>query len=164
MIQKRPLDPRRLRSHPPRGFGWLDHRLLRQGYLARCSPPATALYCLLVCAGDGCGLSFYSDPRICVLLGLEPALLPRVRRELVELGLVAYQKPLYQVLALGDDAPLCHRAPQPAPPAPAHSRKLCPPPERPAPVPVPVAGTGAGGSLRAMVEAALAAARTGGAA
>jgi hypothetical protein len=100
MIQKRPLDPRRLRSRPPRGFGWLDHRLLRQGYLARCSPPATALYCLLVCAGDDRGLSFYSDKSVCALLGLEPALLPRVRRELVELGLVAYQKPLYQVLAL----------------------------------------------------------------
>jgi hypothetical protein len=162
MIQKRPLDPRRLRSRPPRGFGWLDHRLLRQGYLARCSPPATALYCLLVCAGDGDGLSFYSDPRICVLLGLEPALLPRVRRELVELGLVAYQKPLYQVLALSD-APVCAPTSRSAPPAPAHSRKLAPPPERPAPVPVPVAQS-AGGSLRAMVEAALAAARTGGAA
>jgi hypothetical protein len=162
MIQKRPLDPRRLRSRPPRGFGWLDHRLLRQGYLARCSPPATALYCLLVCAGDGHGLSFYSDPRIGVLLGLEPALLPRVRRELVELGLVAYQKPLYQVLALGD-APVCAPTSRSAPPAPAHSRKLAPPPERPAPVPVPVVQS-AGGSLRAMVEAALAAARTGGAA
>jgi len=162
MIQKRPLDPRRLRSHPPRGFGWLDHRLLRQGYLARCSPPATALYCLLVCAGDGFGLSFYSDPRICALLGLEPALLPRVRRELVELGLVAYQKPLYQVLALSD-APMCAPTSRPALPAPAPSRKLSPPPERPAPVPVPVAQS-SGVSLRAMVEAALAAARTGGAA
>lgn len=160
MIQKRPLDSRRLRSHPPRGFGWLDHRLLRQGYLARCSPPATALYCLLVCAGDGCGLSFYSDPRICALLGLEPALLPRVRRELVELGLVAYQKPLYQVLALSDASVGAPTA-RPALPVPTPSRKLSPPPERPAPVPV---AQSAGGSLRAMVEAALAAARTGGAA
>jgi hypothetical protein len=162
MIQKRPLDPRRLRSHPPRGFGWLDHRLLRQGYLARCSPPAIALYCLLVCAGDGDGLSFYSDPRIGALLGLEPARLPRVRRELVELGLVAYQKPLYQVLALSD-APVWAPTSRPARPAPAQSRKLAPPPQRPAPAPPPAAQS-ASGSLRAMVEAALAAARTGGAA
>ena len=161
MIQKRPLDPRRLRSRPPRGFGWLDHRLLRQGYLARCSAPATALYCLLVCAGDGSGLSFYSDPRICTLLGLEPALLPRVRRELVELGLVAYQKPLYQVLTLSD-ASVGTPASRPALPAPAHARKLSlPPEEHPAPRPV---AQSAGVSLRAMVEAALAAARTGGAA
>ena len=90
MIQKRPLDLRRLRSRPPRGFGWLDHRLLRHGYLARCSAPATALYCLLVCASDERGLSFYSDQSVCARLGLEPALLPRVRRELVDLGLVAY--------------------------------------------------------------------------
>jgi len=156
MIQKRPLDPRRLRSRPPRGFGWLDHRLLRHGYLARCSPPATALYCLLVCAGDERGLSFYSDPRIGTLLGLEPGLLPRVRRELVELGLVAYQPPLYQVLALDDATPAPPPVGRPVRPVPASRRKL-PPPERPTPAPV---AASAGLSLRAMVAAALAAART----
>ena len=159
MIQKRPLDLRRLRSRPPRGFGWLDHRLLRQGYLARCSPPATALYCLLVCASDERGLSFYSDQSVCARLGLEPALLPRVRRELVDLGLVAYGKPLYQVLALEDDAPVVRApAPRAGRPAPAPPRKL-PPPEVPAPPPLAASGRL---NLRAMVEAALAAARTGG--
>jgi len=153
MIRKQPLDVRRLRSRPPRGFGWLDHRLLRQGYLARCRPSALALYCLLVCAGDDHGLSFYRDQSICALLGLEPAVLRQVRRELIAIGLIAYQSPLYQVLALGEEA-----SKLPLRTAPS-TRRLLPAPvetpslsqtERGAAAPPP-----AGLDLRAMVRAAL---------
>ena len=98
---KRLLDPRRIRKAPPRGFGWIDHRLLRDGYIGHCSPQALALYVLLVCASDAQGLSYYSDPRIAQLLTLEPATLSLARRELIGLGLIAYQKPLYQLLSLG---------------------------------------------------------------
>jgi hypothetical protein len=97
---KRLLDPRRMRKAPPRGFGWIDHRLLRDGYIGRCSPQALALYVLLVCASDAQGLSYYSDPRIAQLLTLEPATLSQACRELIGLGLIAYQKPLYQLLSL----------------------------------------------------------------
>ena len=97
---KRLIDPRRMRKAPPRGFGWIDHRLLRDGYLSRCSPQALALYVLLVCASDAQGLSYYSAPRIAQLLRLEPAALSEARRELIGLGLIAYQKPLYQLLSL----------------------------------------------------------------
>jgi hypothetical protein len=100
MILKRPIDSRRLRSLPPSGFGWIDHRFLRDGYFQRCSPAALALYSLLVCVGDAQGLSFYSEPRLSELLGLRPGELPRVRNELIEAQLVAFKKPLYQVLAL----------------------------------------------------------------
>jgi hypothetical protein len=57
---KRLVDPRRMRKALPRGFGWIDHRLLRDGYLSRCSSQALALYVLLVCASDAQGLSYYS--------------------------------------------------------------------------------------------------------
>ena len=97
---KRLIDPRRMRKALPRGFGWIDHRLLRDGYISRCSPQALALYVLLVCASDAQGLSYYSAPRIAQLLSLEPAALFEARRELIELGLIAYQKPLYQLLSL----------------------------------------------------------------
>jgi hypothetical protein len=97
---KRLLDARRMRKAPPRGFGWIDHRLLRDGYIGRCSPQALALYVLLVCASDAQGLSYYSDPRIAQLLTLEPATMSQARRELIELGLIAYQKPLYQLLSM----------------------------------------------------------------
>jgi hypothetical protein len=97
---KRLIDPRRMRKALPRGFGWIDHRLLRDGYLSRCSPQALALYVLLVCASDAQGLSYYSAPRLAQLLHLEPTALSEARRELIGLGLIAYQKPLYQLLSL----------------------------------------------------------------
>ena len=100
MPTKRPIDPRRMRKALPRGFGWIDHRLLRDGYISHCSPQALALYVLLVCASDAQGLSYYSGPRIAELLRLEPEVLSGARRELIDLGLIAYQKPFYQLLSL----------------------------------------------------------------
>jgi hypothetical protein len=100
MPVKRLIDARRRRKNPPRGFGWIDHRLLRDGYLGRCSAQSLALYVLLVCASDAQGLSYYSESRMAELLGLESALLRSARRELIGLGLIAYQKPLYQLLSL----------------------------------------------------------------
>ena len=46
MIRKRLIDPRRRRKIP-RQFNWVDHRLVRGGYLKRCSHPALALYLFL---------------------------------------------------------------------------------------------------------------------
>jgi hypothetical protein len=146
---KRLLDPRRMRKAPPRGFGWVDHRLLRDGYIGRCSPQALALYVLLVCASDAQGLSYYSDPRIAQLLTLQPATLSQARRELIGLGLIAYEKPLYQLLSLeGQEltvgksctSPICRPSRQQQPPA------NCEP--QPAPA---ISGL----SLKAMVESLL---------
>ena len=75
---KRLIDPRRMRKAPPRGFGWIDHRLLREGYISRCSSQALAVYVLLVCASDAQGLSYYSDARMAQLLTLEPAMLSQI--------------------------------------------------------------------------------------
>jgi hypothetical protein len=129
MPTKRLLDARRSRKALPRGFGWIDHRLLRDGYLGQCSPEALALYVLLVCAADAQGLSFYSDARIAELLALAPPALAQARRQLIALGLIAYQKPLYQLLSLEGEATAeaCPRrppraAPDPEPPPPAVPR------------------------------------------
>jgi hypothetical protein len=66
---------------------------------------ALALYVLLVCASAAQGLSYYSGPRIAELLRLEPEVVAGARRELIELGLIAYQKPLYQLLSLERELP-----------------------------------------------------------
>jgi hypothetical protein len=58
-----------------------------------CGP--LALHVLLVCASDAQGLSYYSGPRIAELLRLELEVVSGARRELIELGLIAYQKPRY---------------------------------------------------------------------
>jgi hypothetical protein len=114
MPTKRLLDARRGRKALPRGFGWIDHRLLRDGYLGHCSPEALALYVFLVCAADAQGLSYYSEPRIAQVLRLDPQTLRQARRELIGLGLIAYQKPLYQLLSLEDEL-TAGSAPRPPP-------------------------------------------------
>ena len=80
---KRLIDPRRMRKALPRGFGWIDHRLLQDGYISHCSPQALGLYVLLVCASDAQGLSYYSLQRITQLLNLAPAALSQARGRLL---------------------------------------------------------------------------------
>lgn len=118
MKMKRILDPRRLRKAPPQGFGWIDHRLLREGYFERLSPNGLALYTLLVCAADQQGLSYYSDARIGDLLGLDSLELSGARRELLLQRLIAFENPLCQVLALDGFEPQARGA----------RRAMCPSP------------------------------------
>jgi len=100
-VVKRVLCRERLRRVPP-GFSWIDHRLVRDRYISRCSAEALALYLFLVTVGDAEGLSYYSDDSITRLLPLDAAALARARQELIAAQLIAYQKPLCQVLALGE--------------------------------------------------------------
>ena len=87
----------------PSQFSWIDQALVQRHLIDRCDARAAALYLFLVTVADGSGLSYYSDQGICQLLPLDGAALARARRELLAAGLIAYQKPVYQVLAL--DAP-----------------------------------------------------------
>jgi hypothetical protein len=98
-VIKRVLCRERLRRVPEQ-FSWLDHRLVRDRHLVRCSAEALALYLFLVTVCDGEGLSFYSDRAIAELLPLDSAAVARARQQLLAVRLIAYQKPLYQVLAL----------------------------------------------------------------
>ncbi len=75
---------------------------MREGHLARCSHQALALYLLLVTVADAEGLSYYSDRAVCGLLQMAAETLAGARRELCRNRLIAYQAPLYQVLALED--------------------------------------------------------------
>ena len=98
-VFKRVLCRERLRRVPEQ-FSWLDHRLVRDRHLTRCSVEALALYLFLVTVCDGEGLSYYSDRAIAELLPLDSATVARARQQLLAQRLIAYQKPLYQVLAL----------------------------------------------------------------
>lgn len=76
----------------PRSFGWVDHRLLRDGHLAWLSPTDIALYLFLVLAADRQGVSFYRLESIARELGhLDWSALGRAQRRLIELDLIAYQ-------------------------------------------------------------------------
>ena len=99
MTQKKLLRPERRRQVPAQ-FSWLDHRLVRDNRLAACDPSALALYLVLVTVADAQGLSYYSEASLARLIHLTPDQVIGARQQLVAADLIAYQKPLYQVLSL----------------------------------------------------------------
>ena len=102
-MHKRPISLAKLR-HVPRQFSWVDQRLVRDHYIDQLSPQACALYLFLVTVADAQGLSYYAAPSLCQRLSMTDPALQQARQALITQGLVAYQRPLYQVLAL-DAAP-----------------------------------------------------------
>lgn len=104
-MKKHLIRPDRLRQVPA-GFNWVDHRLVRQNYIERCDCVDLALYLFLVTVSDLEGLSYYSDQAICRRLRIEPPTLAAARLHLQKADLLAYQKPLYQVLSLEDPSAL----------------------------------------------------------
>jgi hypothetical protein len=99
MIVKRVLCPERVRRVPGQ-FSWVDHRLVREHHIERCGPQALALYLLLITVGDAEGLSYYSDATVARLTSMDEADVREARRELLDADLIAFRKPLYQVLSL----------------------------------------------------------------
>lgn len=83
-----------------KGFGWVDHRLVRRGYLERCSVHALALYLFLVTVADADGVSFWGDESVRGRLSMTAQELRLAREELVAAELIAYEKPVSQVLQL----------------------------------------------------------------
>jgi hypothetical protein len=101
---KRLINPERVRKVPTQ-FSWVDHRLVRERHIERCDVHAAALYLFLVTVADAQGLSYYSDASVARRLSMDPSRLIRARTDLIRLGLLAYERPLYQVLALDAPAP-----------------------------------------------------------
>lgn len=99
MTTKHPLDPQRIRKIPAK-FSWVDHRLVRDRHIEYCSHCAAALYLFLLTVSDAQGLSYYSDASLMQRLSMDNDTLLQARQNLLRLGLIAYKKPLYQVLAL----------------------------------------------------------------
>ena len=99
MVIKQPICPHRIRK-TPRQFSWLDQRLVSGRLIDRCTHGAAALYLFLVTVSDAKGMSYYSDRSLSQRLGMDENILAQHRRELMDIGLIAYRKPLYQVLAI----------------------------------------------------------------
>src|SRR5437016_12577987 len=98
-MKKHVLCPERLRKVPPQ-FSWIDHRLVQENYFIRCEHSAWALYLFLVSVADADGLSYYSDASLMRRLKMDSVELSASRQQLLQTGLIAYEKPLYQVLNL----------------------------------------------------------------
>jgi len=104
MTVKRILCAAQLRRIPTQ-FSWVDPRLVFDGHLGRLDTHAATLYLLLVTVADAQGLSYWGDARVSQLLHTTRARLARSREQLVGAGLLAYESPLYQVLALAPASP-----------------------------------------------------------
>jgi hypothetical protein len=108
MPRKRVLRPDRLRRVPPQ-FSWIDQRLVRERHLECCDAQALALYLVLVTVADAQGLSYYGEASLTRLLSMPAARLLQARADLIRLDLIAYERPMYQVLSL--DPPSAPREP-----------------------------------------------------
>ena len=118
---KQLLRPERLRQVPEQ-FSWVDQALVQQHFIDRCEARSAALYLFgwrqlpfLITVSDAQGLSYYGTPTLAQRLRLSDEQFAAARQQLIELDLIAYRSPLYQVLAL----PGTVAAPRPAPRAPA---------------------------------------------
>ena len=99
MAVKRVLRAERLRR-VPRQFSWIDQRLVRDRHVERCGLDALSLYLVLVTVADAQGLSYYGQATLERLLSMPAPRLEAARAELIRLDLIAYERPLYQVLSL----------------------------------------------------------------
>ncbi len=98
-MDKRPISFAKLRT-VPRQFSWVDQRLVRERSIDQLTYEACTLYLFLVTVADAQGLSYYAERSLCRRLSMDHLVLHQARRALIRLGLVAYDHPLYQVLAL----------------------------------------------------------------
>ena len=104
MIPKVPILKNRIRK-VPKQFSWVDQRLVRDRHIEKLSHRAAALYLFLVTVGDAKGISYYGDESIIKCLCMDQSTLQTARSNLIENGMVAWQKPLYQVLNLDMSSP-----------------------------------------------------------
>lgn len=111
---KRVLRADRLRRIPAQ-FSWIDHRLVREHYIERCDAQALALYLFVLTVSDAQGLSFYGEASLCRALSMSAEQLAHARATLMRIELIAYERPLYQVLSLEPihHAPPSLRTPEP---------------------------------------------------
>ena len=58
------------------------------------------MYLFLACVADDKGLSYYGDAALMAKLGMDQAALDKARSGLVKNDLIAWQKPIYQILSL----------------------------------------------------------------
>ena len=103
MISKLPILANRIRK-VPKQFSWIDHRLVRDRHIEKFTHPAGALYLFLVTVADANGLSYYGDKSIMKRLCMDSNTLQNARDNLIQNQMIAWHKPLYQVLSLDSRA------------------------------------------------------------
>ena len=93
-------------------FAWIDHRLMRNGFIEVMTHQDLALYMFLVLAADRNGVSFYRKEKICEAVSLDYSHYEIARDRLVNMKLIAFEgysvlspNGYYQVLPIEAKAP-----------------------------------------------------------
>jgi len=102
MIEKTILCPDRVRKISG-SFAFIEHRFLRDGFLASLDHHELLLYLFLLIVGDRNGMSFYSYDKICALLRVSVDEYIVARNSLIENDLIAFDGRFFQVLSLPDN-------------------------------------------------------------
>jgi hypothetical protein len=82
--------PQRLRRIQ-HSFAWIDHRLLRSGFVQTMTHQDQSLYLFLALAADRNGVSFYRKEKACNILGLDFGEFEVARDRLINMGLIAFE-------------------------------------------------------------------------
>ena len=105
------LQPQKIRKIE-RSFAWIDHRLMRNGFVAVMTHRDLALYMFLILAADRNGISFYRKEKICESVSLDFSQFEIARDRLINMKLVAFENysvlspnGYYQVLPIESKAP-----------------------------------------------------------
>lgn len=98
-MNKELIFPSRKRKVPQR-FSWVDHRLVQHHHFKNVSSGGMKLYLFLVTVSDAEGISFYGLESLSLHLNMDKNDIVKHRNELISFDLIAYKKPLYQVLDL----------------------------------------------------------------
>ena len=108
----------------PEQFSWVDQALVQQHFIDRCDARSAALYLFLVTVSDAQGLSYYGAATLARRLHLSEQALVAARQQLIDLELLAYRSPLYQVLALPGTVAAPRTAPRAVLTAPASGQPV----------------------------------------
>lgn len=93
-------------------FAWIDHRLMRNGFIDIMTHQDMAMYLFLVLAADKNGVSFYRKEKICETVSLDYNQFEIAKDRLINMKLIAYEgysvlspNGYYQVLPIENNAP-----------------------------------------------------------
>jgi hypothetical protein len=103
--------PQKIRSIR-NSFAWIDHRLVRNGFIETMTHQDMALYLFLVLAADKNGVSFYRKEKICQAVSLDYSQFEIAKDRLINMKLIAFESysvlspnGYYQILPIENNAP-----------------------------------------------------------
>ena len=99
-ISRQPIFPERVRSIRGQGFSFFPHRFLRDGFFVSLSSSESALYFLLVLAGDRNGVSYYHYDSLCSMLQIPVETYIEARNGLIDKDLIGFDGTRFQILSL----------------------------------------------------------------